>query len=53
MKEQIPFLMKYSPNFPAIRDFASLLQSTHMDLRLVSLAQIGPQAYKKVPQGQI
>ena len=45
--------MKKSPNFPAICHFASLLHSTNMDLWIVSLAQIGPQAYKKVPQGQI
>ena len=52
-KEQINFFMKKSPNFPAICHFASLLHSTNMDLWIVSLAQIGPQAYKKVPQGQI
>ena len=52
MKEQINFFNEKNPNFPAISHFASLLHSTHMNLWMVSLAQIGPQAYKKVPQGQ-
>ena len=46
------FFQKKSPDFVALHMFDRLLQSTYMDLRMVSLAQIGPQASKKLPQGQ-
>ena len=40
------FFYEKKTNFPAISHFASLLHSTHMNLWMVSLAQIGPQAYR-------
>ena len=33
--------------------FAGLLPSTHRDLWMVSLAKKGPQACKRLPQGQV
>ena len=53
MREQIFFFLKKSLNFPVNLYFASLLLCYQVDLWMVSLAQISPEAYKKVPQGQI
>ena len=38
------FFLQKSPDFPPIILFAIFLQSTQVDKRMVSLAQIGPQA---------
>ena len=51
-KSKYTFFQKKSPDFLAFHMFDRLLQSTYMDLWMVSLAQIGPQASKKLPQGQ-
>ena len=51
-KSKYIFFQKKSPDFLALHMFDRLLQSTYMDLWMVSLAQIGPQASKKLPQGQ-
>ena len=52
IRNQVIFLLKNLTNFLAFFLFARQLQSTQMYLQLVSMAQIGPQASKKVPQGQ-
>ena len=38
------FFLEISPDLPPILLFAIFLQSTQVDKRMVSLAQIGPQA---------
>ena len=52
IRNQVNFLLKNLTNFLAFFVFARQLQRTRMYLQLVSMAKIGPQASKKVPQGQ-
>ena len=48
-REELKFFLQKSTDFSSIILFVSLLQRSLVDKWMISLAQMGPQAYKKLP----